>query len=246
MKASDKRTPMRVIFDAHQCSLAPTQLQKMRDGFDTLVRKVADFPLSDLHVLVERNERRNDYAVKVTLLLDGTTLVDQDHDVAMHAAFERCLRSLMENVRAYKDQLGQVPERHKQQKGTHQGLAPSIDPDPSALEASVAAGDYTAFRLALIGYEEPLRKRVGRWVERYPDLDAHIGGALNIADIVEEVFLCAYEHFSQRPQEVRLGDWLTGWIDPSLKALRERPEEELENINQVRTAVEFDHGPGAV
>jgi hypothetical protein len=164
----------------------------------------------------------------------------------MHAAFERCLRSLMENVRAYKDRLGQVPERQKQHKGTHQDLEPSVDPDPAALEAAVAADDYTAFRLATVGYEEALRKRVGRWIERYPDVAANIGRALQVADLVEQVFLSAFDGYAKRSKEVRLGDWLASLIDPAVKALRAHPAQELENINRMRSALEAEQGRGTV
>jgi len=246
MKPADARPAMRVVFDAHHCTLTPAQAGKMRAGLDLLARQVGAFPLHDVRVAVERNERSNDYSVRVTLILDGATLVGNDHDAAMHAAFERCLRGLSENVRAYKDRLGQVPERQKQLKGTHQELEPSPDPDAAALNAAVAAGDYAAFRLAAVGYEEPLRKRVGRWVERYPDVDAQIGGRLTVADIVEEVLLNASEGYARRPKGLRFGDWLEALIDPSVRALQVHRDAELENISQARSAVEAEQGRGAV
>jgi ribosome-associated translation inhibitor RaiA len=246
MKPADARPAMRVVFDARHCTLAPVQTEKMRDGLDSLAKQVEAFPLSDVRVLVERNERSNDYSVKVTLILDGATLVGNDHASALHAAFENCLRSLSENVRAYKDRLGQVPARQKHLKGTHQELEPDVDPDPAKLTAAVAAGDYAAFRLAAVGYEEPLRKRVGRWVERYPDVDAQIGKRLKVADIVETVLLDAFEGYKQRPCDIRFGDWLEALIDPAIKALRIQPDEELENVNRARSAVEAEQGRGAV
>jgi len=237
---------MRVLFDTHHCKLTPAETGKMREGLDGLVRQVQHFPLSDVRVLVDRNQRSNDYSVKVTLLLDGATLVANDHDTALHAAFERCLNSLLQNVQAYKDRLERVPERQKRLKRTHQDLEPSVDPDPRALEAAVAAGDYAAFRLAAVGYEEPLRKRVGRWVERYPQVNAQIGRNLEVADIVEEVLLSAFEGYMERPRENRFGDWLEALIDPAVKTLQGRREEELENISLARSAVEAEQGPGAV
>ena len=246
MKPADARPATRVVFDAHHCTLAPAQTDKMREGLDSLLRQVGAFPLHDVRVLVERNERSNDYSVKVTVILDGATLVGNDHDAAMYAAFDRCLSSLSENVRAYKDRLGQVPERQKQVKGTHQELEPDVDPDRAALDAAVEAGDYAAFRLAAVGYEEPLRKRVGRWVERYPDVAAQIGRRLEVADIVEEVLLTAFEGYARRPKDLRFGDWLEALIDPAIKTLRVKRDEELENINQARSAVEAEQGPGAV
>src|SRR5206468_2024419 len=122
----------------------------------------------DFHLYVERNHRSNDFNVKISLLLPGTTLVANDHDTVLHAAFERALASLTENIRAYKDRLGQVEDRQKTEKGTNQEVVPGPMPDEAALRASVEAGDYPAFRAALLVYEEALRKRAGRWIERYP------------------------------------------------------------------------------
>lgn len=243
---TDARNVMRVIFDSHHCTLTDAETEKMREGIDSLARKVENFPLSDVRILVERNERSNDFSVKVTLILDGATLVTNDHDTAMHAAFERCLDALTENIQAYKARLSQVPERQKQQKGTHQDLEPTVNPDPEVLENAHLTGDYGAFRMALVGYEEPIRKRMGRWVERYPDMNAQIGKGLEIADLVEEVYLTAFEEYGHRPPGIRLGEWLDSLIDPAIRNVQARPDEELENISLARSAVEAEQGRGAV
>src|SRR5262249_18013609 len=158
-----------------------------------LGKLVEHFPVSDLHVLVEHNTRSNDYSVKTSLLLTGDTLVSSDRNTHVYTAYERCVNNLIEGVRAYKQRLGGVAERQKQEKGTRQEVEPSVDPDVAALDAAVRDGDYAAFRRAAYGYEEPVRKRVGRWVERYPEVAARIGKGLEIADVVEEVFLDAFE-----------------------------------------------------
>ncbi len=227
---------LRVQFDQRHCSLAPVVLDKMRDNLESLFRQVEHFPISDVHVLIEKNQRTSDYSVKVRLVLPGETLVGSDHDLAVHAAFERCLISLEDNIRAYKDRLGRVPERQRQQKGTVQDVAASPPPDPAAIDQAVREGDYTAFRTATLGYEEPLRKRIGRWIERYPEIEGQIGHGLTVEDLVEEVFLLAFDQYESRPAEVRLGDWFEALIDPAVKALKQHPEEELENINLVRSA----------
>jgi len=246
MKPTPERPTVRVVFDAHHCELQAAQTDKMRDDLQGVLAQVAHFPLSDVRVVVERRERTNDYAVKVVLLLDGATVVSSDHDTGLHGAFDRCLQSVIENIRAYKDRLGQVPERQKQEKNTHQTLEPTVDPDPKALDAAADAGDYAAFRLAMQGYEEPLRKRVGRWVERYPAVNARIGRGLKVSDIVEDVLLDAFEGYGRRPQDMRFGDWLGALIDPALKATANGKGAELENVNLARSAVEAAQGRGSV
>lgn len=245
MADADLTNNLRIQIDAHQCQLSPAETQKMRDSLGVLAREVENFPVSDLHVLVEHNARNTDYSVKTSLLLTGETLVSSDHDARPYTAFERCVANLEKAVHAYKERMGRVPERQKQNKGTRQVLEPTLDPDPAALDAAVRDGDFAAFRGATYGYEEPLRKRIGRWVERYPQVSARIDKSLKIEDIVEEVFLDAFEAFPHRPQDVRLGEWLESLIDPAIKDLLRHPDEELENIRLARTAEEAEWGPDA-
>jgi ribosome-associated translation inhibitor RaiA len=237
---------LRVELDTHHCELSQGEVEKLLASLDGLGRQVEHFPVADLRVTVEYNGRSNDYSVKTALILPGATPVANDHDAVMHAALDRCLDVLEARVQEYKDKLGQVPERQKQQKGTHHELQPDVDPDPAAVQAAVDAADYAAFRAALTGFEEPLRKRVGRWVERYPDLAARLGKGLDLSDIVEAVFLDAFEGYGHRPKDVRFGDWLESLIDPAVKELRRHPDEELENINLARSAVDAEKGPGLV
>jgi len=237
---------LNVQFDAHHFELTQAEIDKLQTDTDSLARQVAHFPYADLHVLAEHNARSNDYSVKLTLRLSGADLVGNDHDPSLHAAFERCLSGLEENVRAYKDRLGNLDERAKHEKGTLQEVEPSVDPDPAAVEKAVRDGDYSAFRTATFGYEESVRKRAGRWVERYPEVQARIGRGLEIADVVEEVFLTAFEQYDDRPTGVRFGDWLEGLIDPAVRELHKHGDQELENINLARSARAAEQGPEAV
>jgi ribosome-associated translation inhibitor RaiA len=246
MRFSDQSYNLRIQLDTHQCRLRPADIDKMQTGLAPLGKQVENFPVSDLHILVEGNARSNDYSVKTSLVLTGETLVSSDHYPDPYTAFERCITNLVENVRAYKDRLGNVPERQKHEKGTHQEAEPTLDPDPAALDAAVREGDYAAFRTAALGYEEPVRRRIGRWVERYPAVNARIGKGLTIDDLVEEVFLNAFESYEKRPKEIRFGDWLEHLIDLSVKTLAGKRDEELENVRMAQSALEAEQGPGTI
>lgn len=227
---------LQVIFDVHQYPLSAAEERLLHDSLDALARQVEHFPLADLHVLIEGNARSNDVSVKLTLHLPGTKLLANDHDVAPQPAFQRCLDSLIDSLQAYKDQLGQVPERHKAGKGTRQQLHPSLSIDEAALKRAAEAGDYTEFRTALLPFEEGLRKRVGRWVQRYPDVQAEVDRTIKIADIVEEVLLQAFDGYLRRPDEIALGDWLERLIDPAVQTIRRKGDQELEHIALARSA----------
>jgi ribosome-associated translation inhibitor RaiA len=231
----DPSEPLHVEFDTRHCQLNGANLDRMRSDLDTLVKAVENFPDPKLHVLIEHNARTNDYSVKTSLLLQQQALVASDHHEVAHAAYEQCLNNLMRELSEYKDRLGRVSERQKTEKGTRQDLLPTVAPDLDAVGRAVAAADYVAFRAALLGYEEPLRDRIGRWVERQPSADGQLGRRFTIADLVEEVYLDAFEAWERRPGTIPLGEWLAGLIDPALKEVLRDPDATLENVRMVRS-----------
>jgi ribosome-associated translation inhibitor RaiA len=236
MKPDVGAVKLLVKWDTKHFNLSAAVQRKLEEGLEAVFRVVRDFPVVELLVTIERFPRTLRWRVKTSLVLSGETLVSLDDDDELHPAFERCVANLVQAVRAYKDRMSLVSEVSKQEKGTRQDLEPTADPDPAAIDQAVTDGDYGAFRTATFGYEEPLRKRIGRWVERYPDVSARIDKGLKINDVVEEVFLDAFEKYPHRPPDVRLGDWLEGLIDPAIKELAAHPEQELENINLARSA----------
>ena len=86
----------------------------------------------------------------------------------------------------------------------------------------------------------------GTEILRAAVLAARIDHGLKIDDVVEAVFLDAFEAYPDRPQGVRFGDWLQGLIDPAIKELLAHPDRELENINLARSARAAEQGPGTV
>lgn len=238
MRVSKQDIKPQADINVHEYSLSADEEERIRADLEGMTPQVEHFPVADYHVLIEGNSRDDDTSVKLTLVLPGTTLTASDHDVVMHAAFERCLAILRDRLQDYKERLGGVAEREKLQQGTHHELHPTVAIDAEQLATAVRARDYTAFHAALLPYEEELRKAVGRWVQRYPDVEDQIDDRLKIADIVEEVCLLAFDGYSKRPANVTLGDWLSELIDSAIKALIKNPAEELENIELVRSARE--------
>ncbi len=200
------------------------------------LRQVENFPIADLHVLIEGNARSNDVSVKLSLILPGSTLVANDHDTVLTAAFERAVNSLLHGVEGYKARLDRDADRQKVEKGTHHPVQPTRDLDLARVEQAVAAGDYSAFREAMLPFEDPVQARVGRWIQRFPEYEAHIGKDVKVSDVTEEVFLMAFDRYPSRPEGGLLSEWLTNLIDPAVRAMMTRTAEELENINLTRSA----------
>src|SRR4051812_9292581 len=110
MKETPAHTGLTFQVDLHQCELPEAEIDRLRADLDSLERQVEKFPVADLHVLVEYNNRTTDYSVKTSLILPGTSLVASERDLVLHAAYQRCLDVLSDSLRAYKDRLGQVEE----------------------------------------------------------------------------------------------------------------------------------------
>jgi ribosome-associated translation inhibitor RaiA len=235
MAYPDESYDLRIELDTKRCELSAEEIDRLSERLAPLRKVVHQFPVSDLYITVYHYPRDGRYNVHTALVLTGKTLFTADHDVAVAPAFERCVRKLVKKVQAYKAGMGNEAERHKQEKGTHQGVFPDREPDTALLGQAASNGDYPAFRQATLMYEEPVRKRAGRWAQRYPQVNALIGSRLSLEDIVEEIFLNAFERYPQKPAQVRLGDWLERLIHPSLQAMLENPDAELENVQLART-----------
>jgi ribosome-associated translation inhibitor RaiA len=238
MQYSDQSYNLRIVLDTKHCEASAGEIRAMEDVLDPLHRVTAKFPVSDLYITIIHHARTGDYHVKTSLVLSGRTLFTGDRDRAMYSAYERCIHKLVRKVEAYRYQLEREPEISKLQKGTHQEVVPTRVPDHEQLRQAVADGDYAEFRRAMDVFEEPLRKRVGRWVQRYPELQAEIDERVSIADLVEDVFLNAFELFERWSPEVPPGDWLESLIDPSLREWMAHPDEERENVELARLASE--------
>ncbi len=239
MRYSDESYNLRIELDTKHFELSPPEAELLQSSLSPLRKLTEPFPVSDLYITIAREPRSSEHEVKTALVLTGKTLFSRDADITWHPALERCVDNLVQQVTAYKEALSHHEELHKHRLGTYQEVVPSQELDLERLESAVQRGDYAEFRHALDLYEESLRRRVGRWVGRYPEVQAKIGSELAIADLVEAVCLNAFENYSHWSRSVRFGDWLEHLIDASIKGLLQHPEQELENIAFARTLREL-------
>ena len=240
MPFSDESYNLRIELDTKSCDLSADEISKMEDGLETLRRLVQQFPVSNLYITVIHHPRSNDYHVKTSLALSGRTLFTGDRDTVMYAAYERCIRKLAKKVKAYKQRMGGEDEQAKQTMGTHHTLTPSRELDVERMNEAVENDDYVAFHHAVDMFEETLGERVGRWIKRFPEIESRLGDNFTISDIVEEIFLNAFEQYPSRPSEVPPGVWFEGLIDPSVQALLQSPDEEFANISFARSLLESE------
>jgi ribosome-associated translation inhibitor RaiA len=240
MSFSDESYNLRIELDTKRFECTPEQIAYLEEKLDTLRKLCEPFPVSDLYITIAFHDRSNQYRITTALVLPGRTLATGDVSEVMEAGYDRCIRKLVKRVEAYKDALSHTPEQAKDVEGTVYEVVPTQEPDAAAIEAAVASGDYKAFRHALFPYEDAMHDRVGRYVQRYPEIEAQVGQTFLIGDLVEEVFLNAFERYEHRPSDVRLGEWLDGLVAPSVKMVANNPAEELENISFAKTVAETE------
>jgi ribosome-associated translation inhibitor RaiA len=238
MKYTDESNGLRIELDTKGCEMSPDEIAKLEEDLHTLRQVVEDFPVADLTVLVIHHARSDDYHVKTSLALPGKRLFTGDRDVLVHPAYERCLRKLVKKVQAYKERMNEHAEWSKEAGGTHHTVLPNQEIDVAALEAAAANDDYRAFRCAVDPFQGAMTERVGRWVQRYQEIEAMLGETVTVSDIVEDVFLNAFEQFVSRSADVPLGHWLEGLIDPTVQDLIQSPDEEFAKISFARATLE--------
>ncbi|MEX0611118.1 MAG: hypothetical protein WD738_08535 [Pirellulales bacterium] len=237
MRYSDQSHNLRIELDTKQCEVTPAEIEKIESALDLLRQPIAKFPVSDLYLTIEHHPRSGSYRVKAALQLPGRGLVTGGEDEHIFPAVQQCVWRLVQKVVAYEERMEGIEEKTKREEGKRHDVIPSRELDPKAVDEAVRAGDYAAFRQLMSVYEDPLRVRIGRWIERYPQIEAQLGEQVGLPDIVEEVFLTAFDQYDERPQAVPFGEWLEGLIDPSVKLISTADDEELDNISFARTLV---------
>lgn len=234
---------LRTNLDTKNYALRRSEIQAMEESLGTLEAVTKNFPFADLYVTISYSSHSEEYHVKTTLKLPGRVLFTGEHDSVAVPAYERCIRKLVRKVEDYKQQMqSSHGERAKYAVGTRQDMAPTELPEIDRLQSAFGRQDYQAFRQELSGFEDPVRRRVGRWIQRYPDLDQTFGEYLPMDDLVEEVMLTAFERYESRPQVMLLADWIESLIDPAMRSFLRHPEEELEAISFARTLREMQNG----
>ena len=165
--------------------------------------------------------------MKAALGLPRRTLFTGDWDEYLDRALCRTIRKLRHKAAAYQAEPEHAADdAARRMEQLNRDIVAPESPAMRPIGAAVVAGDYLAFRGHLATYEEWLRLRIGRWLQRYPKAEAEVGRRVKIGDLVEEVILNAFQRYEERGDNVPLHDWLDSLIDPSLKAYCQHPIEE--------------------
>jgi len=218
--------------DAKECEIPEDERSRMQPSLDRIGEAVQEFAASELWLTVVYHPNSQVYHFQAKLKLPGHTIITGDADPHLDTAFQNCVRKLLRRIEACKaDPDYEAVDQARRNAAMSQNIVAPTEPDSGRLGKAASDGDYPAFRRALLGHEEWLRMRVGRWVQRYPELQERIGDRVEIRDLVEDVLLNAFESYSHRPDEIALHEWLDDLIDPSLRRFLHNPKEERASIS---------------
>jgi hypothetical protein len=235
MRHTEQRHQMRVEIVTQECELPRDELTRMQAPLERVAEAAGGLP-AELDMTIVRHPKSRRYHVDAALRLPRRTLFTGDWDTYLDTALHRCVRKLLHQAEEYHHEPNHDGDAIAERvEAMHQGIMAPEDPDADVLGRAASAGDFHAFRRLLSGHEDWLRLRIGRWLQRYPNVEAEIGRRLKIGDLMEEVFLNAFERYHTRSGYVPLHQWLDSLIDPSLHDFLHDPIEERENISFART-----------
>jgi len=237
MHYTDNFTHLHVEISGKGYDIPKDELTRMERSLAPLHDAVRDFPSSDLRLTVIHHSQKDAYHVEARLKLPGKTLFSSEEDAYLDSAFQRCVAHLRAEVESYARQPDrQAVAATDRRRDLSREIVMPQDPDTGPLARAVTAGDYHAFRTGLSGYEEWLRGRVGRWIQRYPEAEDQLRRSeAFIGDVLEQVYLHAFEQFTARPTDIRLSEWLDKLIDPALKDVLRDPAVTSQEASLART-----------
>jgi ribosome-associated translation inhibitor RaiA len=219
---------LQVEIQTRECGLPEDERLRMQPALDRLGEAVEELGGGQFWLTIVYHPRSQVYHAQAKLKLPGKTIITGEHNEYLDSAVQRCLDKVIRHVEAYKSNPDhQAIEQVRRQAALSTDIIAPVEPDAGKLGEAVQTGDYAAFRRSLLALEEPLRMRVGRWIQRYPEVQALVGESFEIADLVEEVFLLAFEQYRDRPTHISLHEWLASLIDPAVKAFWRHPEDRL-------------------
>lgn len=177
---------------------------------------------AELMMSIAPDEKDGGFQVKASLIVNGETLYVAEQTDGINEAVSRCVEQLGEQLRSQSASSDQTPH--------HQRKPLAAD----ALQTAVRAGDYSAFRKAVSVYEEPIRKKIELWAAEHPEILAQVGGHQPPADVLEEVFVRAFEHY-ERISHRHPGHWLDESFNAVVESLLHHAGTGKRNIGSTQT-----------
>jgi len=217
---------LHVTLTSKECPIPEQIRMQLQDWLDRLGKTVQEFASSDLTINVIYHPKSDIYHAEAKLKVPGQTITTGDYEKSIEEAMKRCLDKAVRRVAAYRlNPDREALEQAERRAHLDDVVKASPEPDVGQIGEAVKNQDYQAFRTLLGTHDTFVRMRVGRWVQRYPEIQQEVGRSFEIGDMVEEVFLIAFDKYAERPPHFGMQEWLESLIDPAVKAYFYNPEE---------------------
>lgn len=228
--------------DAENFQLSNDDLEQIRADCSDLDPLLVEFPTLRVLLNILHYERSNAYESKLSIVTPGQTISTRETAGSWNAAFNACLQKAHRRVKHYRE----IMQQQQADVPAYDAISGTVDPtqqlDGAVVSQAIESDDYLSFRKAMWPLEPALRRRVSEWLRRYPDLESMIladdDAAFSTADLVEEVFMLAFDQYGKWPREMFFGQWIETLIDPALENFANDPAGEAEKINYIRSALE--------
>ena len=215
-----------VDVDVQQFDMPDDERTRLQEDVARLADELLEFTASHLKLSIVYHPKQAEYHAQAWLKLPDKRFIAGRYSPWLDYSLMRCLAKLRRHVESYKEEAGPDATRQSPQRsGPNGAFVPSPEHIAEALDKAVQWQDYRLFRRALAGYEDWLRAHVASWVGRYPQMTRLLGESIDLDDIVEEVFLMAFEQFPHRPKEQTISEWIRKLIDPAVQAMWRSPDE---------------------
>lgn len=212
--------------DFQDCQISQQERTQLQPSLEDLGRAVSEFAESHLWLKIVYHPHSKMFHARAKLKVPGQTIITGERDASLVTAVRKCLQKVRRRVEDYKAHPDREALREAERRAAlTNGIIAPVEPDSGAIGQAILDNDYQAFRQALLAHEEPLRRRVSQWVRRYPEVQTEIGRTFELSDLVEEVFLLAFERYASRPIHLSMHEWLETLIDPAIKTFWTHPEE---------------------
>jgi hypothetical protein len=215
---------MDVEITVHQCQIPKDERSRMQAELELLAEQLLEFPVSQLRFSIVYHPGQAEYHAQAWLKVPGKRFVSGRYSPWLDYSIMRCLAKLRRHVENYNADPDAIRQAQRSVDQANHVIPPTEHID-DALGLAIQRQDYREFRRALIGYEDLLRAQVANWVGRYPQMTRQLGETIDVDDIVEEVFLMAFDEFPERLTEQTMSEWIRHLIDPAVKAIWHNPEE---------------------
>jgi ribosome-associated translation inhibitor RaiA len=217
---------LQVQIETEHCSIPVDERTRMQPELDRLGDAVAEFPNSELYLKLVYHPDSEIYHAQAKLKLPGQTIITGRHSRWLDDALMRMLAKVFRRVEHYKEHPdSQAMVQAQRRARLSENIVAPTAADAGAVGEAFQRQDYAAFRRALASHESWVRDSVGRWIQRYPEVQLLLGEAFNTDDLVEEVFLLAFERYGERPDDVEISQWLHDLVEPAVRSLWHEPEE---------------------